>query len=164
MPGAIPLTWPRSRPRPGYLGPVGQALAGAYEPGSWGGHAVVVVGYDASGVTIVTWGALKRITWAGWGAYCDEAYAILSPDWKGAEGFDYAQLTFDIAALRAGQAVARHFALTDAQMWMLQAALQSEIDVASNSDGVVRATADDQKAWQDLLDFLNLPRVPRRTI
>src|SRR5579862_1160886 len=32
-------------------------------PGSWGGHAVDVVGYDESGLTVVTWGALQRLTW-----------------------------------------------------------------------------------------------------
>lgn len=138
--------------------PAGQGLTGQFEPGSWGGHAVIVVGYNQSGVTIVTWGALKRITWAGWAAYCDEAYAILSTDWKGAEGFDYASLTNDIAALKAGQATARHMALTDAQLWMLQDAIQTKIDGSSEDDGVVGSTAATQQQWQDLLDFLNLPR------
>ncbi len=32
-------------------------------PGSWGGHAVPVVAYNARELTVVTWGALKRMTW-----------------------------------------------------------------------------------------------------
>jgi hypothetical protein len=49
-------------------------------PGSWGGHAVPVVAYDAESLTVVTWGALKKMTWGFWSAYCDEAYALLSTD------------------------------------------------------------------------------------
>lgn len=51
------------------------------EPGSWGGHAVYVVEYDAHGLTCITWGQLKRMTWGFWQQYCDEAYGILSNDW-----------------------------------------------------------------------------------
>lgn len=51
------------------------------QPGSWGGHCVIVVEYDATGLTVVTWGQLLRMSWGFWKAYCDEAYAILSPDW-----------------------------------------------------------------------------------
>jgi hypothetical protein len=143
---ALPLAWQSMAV---WDLPTGQALSGAFEPASWGGHAVVVVGYDDEGVTIVTWGQLKRITWAGWGAYCDEAYAILSPDWKGAEGFDYAQLSQDIAALKNGQAVARHLALTDEQIWMLDSAVSAALAVVGDAD---------QPKWQDLSDFINLPR------
>ena len=48
--------------------------------GSLGGHAVIAVDYDADGVTFITWGQLKKATWAWWNAYCDEAYAVISPD------------------------------------------------------------------------------------
>lgn len=54
---------------------------GAGQPGTWGLHAVPIVGYGELGLTIVTWGRLQRMTWNFWRAYCDEAYAILSPDW-----------------------------------------------------------------------------------
>jgi len=79
-------------------------LSGRGAPGSWGGHAVPVVGYDAHGVTVVTWGALKRMTWGFWQAYCDEAYAVLSPDWVSAtnpavNGFDLDQLDEDLLAV-----------------------------------------------------------------
>jgi hypothetical protein len=53
---------------------------GDTEPGSWGGHAVPLVGYDADGLVAVTWGGLKRLTWAFLDTYCDEAFAVLSND------------------------------------------------------------------------------------
>lgn len=40
-----------------------------------------VVAYDSRSLTVVTWGALQTMTWGFWAAYCDEAYAILSPDY-----------------------------------------------------------------------------------
>jgi hypothetical protein len=73
-------------------------------PGSWGGHAVPVLAYDPDGLTCVTWGAKKRMTWAFFAQYCDEAYAPLSRDWVNAQGFDpsgidFATLTADLAAI-----------------------------------------------------------------
>lgn len=73
--------------------------------GSWGGHAIPVMAYDARGVTVVTWGALQRMTWSFWEAYCDEAYAILSKDYLNkkkisAEGFNLEQLQADLADLK----------------------------------------------------------------
>lgn len=47
------------------------------QPGSWGGHAVIVVAYDAETLTVVTWGGLQKLTWKFWSAYVDEAYALL---------------------------------------------------------------------------------------
>jgi hypothetical protein len=55
-------------------------------PGSWGGHAVNVVDYDRSGLWIVTWGAVLKMTWGFWDKYVDEAYALVHPDWFGADG------------------------------------------------------------------------------
>ena len=52
-----------------------------WQPGSWGGHAIFVVDYDATYLTCVTWGALQKMSWAWFDAYCDEAYGIVSPDW-----------------------------------------------------------------------------------
>jgi len=72
-------------------------------PGSWGGHAVSIVGYDADGLTCVTWGARKRMTWSFWRRYCDEAYAVLSTDWipEGREvrGFYFDELQQDLECL-----------------------------------------------------------------
>jgi hypothetical protein len=81
-------------------GPIGDG-----KPGSWGGHAVPVVAYDARGVTVVTWGALQVMTWSFWEAYCDEAYAILSPDYlndkqESPAGFNMQQLQADLADLK----------------------------------------------------------------
>jgi hypothetical protein len=75
------------------------------KPGSWGGHAVPVVAYDARGVTVVTWGALQIMTWTFWEAYCDESYAILSTDYlngkkQAQQGFDMAQLEADLKDLK----------------------------------------------------------------
>jgi hypothetical protein len=74
-------------------------------PGSWGGHAVPVVAYDARGVTVVTWGALQIMTWSFWGTYCDEAYAILSNDYlngkkKAPQGFSLKELQADLVDLK----------------------------------------------------------------
>lgn len=69
-------------------------------PGSWGGHAIPIVAYDSRGLTVVTWGALKRMSWGFLDAYCDEAYAVLSQDWIN----KVTKLTpgnFDLATLQA---------------------------------------------------------------
>jgi hypothetical protein len=78
---------------------------GEGEPGSWGGHAVPIVAYDARGLTCVTWGALQTMTWTFWEAYCEEAYAILSNDYLTAKeetpaGFNLAQLQEDLKDLQ----------------------------------------------------------------
>lgn len=70
-------------------------------PGSWGGHAVPIIGYDKDGLTCITWAERKRMTWAFWSAYVDEAYAVLSHDWampskKSPSGFLLADLLADL--------------------------------------------------------------------
>ena len=75
------------------------------KPGSWGGHAVPVVAYDARSLTVVTWGALQVMTWSFWDAYCDEGYAIISNDYlngkkKSPQGFNLQQLQADLADLK----------------------------------------------------------------
>ena len=69
------------------------------KPGSWGGHCVFVPDYDANGLTCITWGAPKKMTWGFWGTYCDEAHALLSPDWQPLAGFDMATLQADLTAV-----------------------------------------------------------------
>jgi hypothetical protein len=44
------------------------------------GHAVFVTSYDASGVTVLTWGNTQKGTWGWWDECVDEAYAILPPE------------------------------------------------------------------------------------
>ena len=85
---------------------VGDGKTGPAAPGSWGGHAVDVVAYDEQGLTVVTWGALVRMTWAFWDAYVDEAYAIVSRDFLTAkgetpEGFDLQALLADLKQVTA---------------------------------------------------------------
>ncbi|HZT16899.1 MAG TPA: hypothetical protein VFA19_13225 [Gaiellaceae bacterium] len=81
------------------------SLAGPARPGSWGGHAVDVVGYAADALVVVTWGALKRMTWSFWDRYVDECYCILSDDFlaagKAPNGFDLAALKADLALVTA---------------------------------------------------------------
>lgn len=71
------------------------------EAGSWGGHCVPVVGYDAEALYIVTWGAIKKMTYAFLDAYSDESYAPLSGEWVNSESkapnaLDWAQLKADL--------------------------------------------------------------------
>lgn len=70
--------------------------------GSWGGHAVNVVGYDQNYVSVVTWGAVKKMSWGFWDTYVDEVWAILPSDWNGALGIDYAALQADLLRVGVG--------------------------------------------------------------
>ncbi len=64
------------------------------------GHAVYAVGYDNTGVTVLTWGNTQQATWAWWDECVDEAYAILPPEALKpgfAPGFNAVQLKADLA-------------------------------------------------------------------
>lgn len=61
-------------------------FAGNGRPNSWGGHAVNVVSYTEDYITVVTWGALKKLTWAFADHYMDEAYSVLSKDFLDSKG------------------------------------------------------------------------------
>ncbi len=80
-------------------------LSGDDQPGSWGGHAVDVVRYAAAGLTVVTWGSLKELTWSFWDRYCDEAYCVLSRDFldggRAPNGFDLDALRADLELVTA---------------------------------------------------------------
>ena len=73
----------------------GDPQAPAAQPGSWGGHAVPIIGYDATGVTVLTWGAPMRMTWAFHDHYTEEAYAVLPEEYVADPA------VFDAAALEA---------------------------------------------------------------
>lgn len=45
-----------------------------------GGHCIVAVGYDPQGVDVVTWGRVQRVSYPWLERYCDEAWAIVSPE------------------------------------------------------------------------------------
>jgi hypothetical protein len=51
------------------------------QPGSWGGHSVVVCAYDAKTITCITWGQLQPMTWEFFATYVDEAFALLYRAW-----------------------------------------------------------------------------------
>lgn len=65
------------------LGPTAQK-------GSWGGHCVYVLGYNADGLWCVTWGQLQFMTREFFEAYCDEAYGVVDSldDWRKRPGID----------------------------------------------------------------------------
>lgn len=78
-------------------GPTGQG-----EPGSWGGHAVPVLGYNSQALMFVSWGQVMYMTWNFWRYYTDESYTVLSQDWIKSDkyapsGFDYTTLQKDLA-------------------------------------------------------------------
>lgn len=80
-------------------------------PGSWGGHSVPGVGYDADGVWVVTWGKLVHATWAFIAKYSDESWAVISQDFLNAagetpQGFNIAQLQADLQAIQGTPAPA----------------------------------------------------------
>jgi hypothetical protein len=77
------------------------------DPGSWGGHAIYLVGYDfpespvpnpeSRTLTCITWGRTKKMTWAWFEKYCSEAYALVSKEWLNTSGVSPSG--FDLAAL-----------------------------------------------------------------
>ena len=83
-----------------------QGTRGRGKPGSWGGHCVPIVGYNSLGLTVVSWGALYQMTWPFWQTYCDEQFAIISPQWYAKNqvtpvGFNLTQLQSDLTGLAA---------------------------------------------------------------
>ena len=81
-------------------GPVGNAAA---NPAN--GHCVPAVAYDQRCIYVVTWGAIKTMSWQFYDAYADEAYAALSADWinqkvgTAPNGFNMAALQQDLQAV-----------------------------------------------------------------
>jgi hypothetical protein len=86
--------------------PPGGAV-GAAAPNPENGHCIPAVGYDARNLYVVTWGEVKSMSWPFYEAYADEAYAVLSRDFIGAneqniDGFDLATLEKDLAQVAGG--------------------------------------------------------------
>jgi hypothetical protein len=79
-------------------GPVGDAA-----PNPQNGHCISAVAYDQRNLYVVTWGAVKSMSWQFYATYADEAFAVLSADFlkggKAPEGFDLAQLKLDLAEI-----------------------------------------------------------------
>lgn len=77
---------------------------GDWQSGSWGGHAVTVVKYDAQWLYCVSWGRLIPISWNFWDAYVDEAFIAISAlffgkDFRAPNGFDINKIVADAGAL-----------------------------------------------------------------
>ena len=74
-----------------------------------GGHCVLLVAADNDGLTCVTWGELRRMTWTWWDACAEEAYALLSPRWLAAgrapQGFPVAALLAKMSLLASEPAL-----------------------------------------------------------
>lgn len=51
-----------------------------------GGHAVVLAGYDANGVKVISWGEYYTMTWDFFAKYVDEVYAIADTSWIESQG------------------------------------------------------------------------------
>ena len=73
------------------------------EAGSLGGHGIPIVGYTATALKVITWGAPLIMDNTFSMNYADEMYAVLDPTWllngKCPTGFDLPTLQSDILAL-----------------------------------------------------------------
>lgn len=74
-----------------------------------GGHDVCLVGYNAQGVQISTWGSICTITWPAFLSrkYVEELYFELGQDWYGNDklapnGIDFATLKKDLDMINGG--------------------------------------------------------------
>jgi hypothetical protein len=66
-----------------------------------GGHAVPLLGYDATYAYCVTWGAVQAVAWDWLDVYCDEAWVVLSQQIVEAGGYDGINLAALESDLRA---------------------------------------------------------------
>ena len=79
-------------------GPHGNAA-----PNQNNGHCVPAFAYDSRSLWVVTWGALKQMSWQFYTTYADEAFAVLSSDWlnkrlkKAPPGLDLKALEADLS-------------------------------------------------------------------
>jgi hypothetical protein len=82
---------------------VSDAASGA---GSWGGHCVLCVGYDADFIYFVSWGRVMKMTWDFYCTYCDEAYMVVTqsfmkPPGNTPSGLSWTTLNQRMKALKA---------------------------------------------------------------
>lgn len=99
------LELPATAPRQALWSITDKLLQGPSAPGSWGGHCVYACTYSPAGVTCITWGILKFMTWEFVAAYCSEGFALLSKDWLNSSGsspsgFNWQLLLNDMQLLR----------------------------------------------------------------
>lgn len=80
-------------------------LEGINTPGSWGGHCVELSAYDSNtnSFTTISWGEIVTIDMEFLLNYCDEGFALLTPDLfnngKSINGFNINQLQNDLNLL-----------------------------------------------------------------
>jgi hypothetical protein len=77
------------------------------------GHCVIYSAYDPVGPVVISWGTTVRASWGFHSAYCDELYAMVSPEWithRGVDplGVDLAALERDLHRLVGGPKSGRH--------------------------------------------------------
>lgn len=66
------------------------------QPGSYnieGGHAVILAGYDAARLQVISWGEYYSMTWAFFGQFVDEVYALADQSWLESTGKTLGGLT-----------------------------------------------------------------------
>lgn len=95
---ALPKAWKGAKV---WTAPTGPA-AGAWQPGSWGGHYAPVIDYDPTYLYVMSWGSIIPVEWKAYDLYCDEAYALFAEAWFGNDlvapnGFDWSALASDYA-------------------------------------------------------------------
>jgi hypothetical protein len=61
-----------------------------------GGHCVILAGYDANGVKVISWGEFFTMTWAFFAQYVDEVYALADADWINTQGTSPGGLTLEV--------------------------------------------------------------------
>jgi hypothetical protein len=82
-------------------GPVGDAA-----PNQNNGHCIPAVAYDATNLYVVTWGAVKSMSWQFYDAYADESFAVVSQDFvdvagKDPAGFSLSEMLTNLKELTA---------------------------------------------------------------
>lgn len=87
---ALPLAYQRN-PYSWTMPPVN--ADSSWQPGSWGGHAVDAIDFDADGVWLVTWGKLIKVSWAALQYIMQEGYAMSHPNFRNRKGDTPAGLT-----------------------------------------------------------------------
>lgn len=93
-----------SNPSIDWVLPEGGAT-GEAAPRPANGHCVAAIGFDENRLHVVSCGSVRSMSWDFYTAYNEEAYAVLSSEWCGAEnrspvGEDLSKLQRDISILR----------------------------------------------------------------
>jgi len=98
-----------------------------WQPGGWGGHAIMSADITAEGLECGTWGRLQGLSFNGLKVYGMVVIAFLSPDWYGDDkkapnGFDAATLARDMVVFRNGGKIQPREQSKPSDTWQRQAA------------------------------------------